>query len=106
MAASEAKTLGYGGVSLVCRACGLSRRTITHGIREIDERLALPAGRLRRPRSWPVLPILVWLRPEIRARKVRESRRLGPRWHLRVRPISRLPAGRSGFLSFLDELGR
>lgn len=49
MAASEAKTLGYGGVSLVCRASGLSRRTITNGIREIDERIALPAGRLRRP---------------------------------------------------------
>jgi hypothetical protein len=26
MAASEAKALGYGGVSLVRRACGLSRR--------------------------------------------------------------------------------
>ena len=49
MAASEAKALGYGGVSLVCRASGLSRRTITKGIREIDERRALPAGRLRRP---------------------------------------------------------
>ena len=49
MAASEAKTLGYGGVSLVCRASGLSRRTITNGIREIEERIALPAGRLRRP---------------------------------------------------------
>src|SRR5712691_2851359 len=49
MAASEAKSLGYGGVSLVCRACGLSRRAIANGIREIDEGIALPAGRIRRP---------------------------------------------------------
>ena len=28
MAASEAKALGYGGVSLVGRACGLSRKAI------------------------------------------------------------------------------
>ena len=49
MAASEAQSLGYGGVSLVWRACGLSRKAITHGIREIDEGVALPAGRIRRP---------------------------------------------------------
>jgi len=28
MAASEAVSLGYGGVSMVSRACGLSRKTI------------------------------------------------------------------------------
>ena len=49
MAASEAKALGYGGVSLVRRASGLSRRVITKGIREIDQGTALPAGRIRRP---------------------------------------------------------
>ncbi len=49
MAASEAKSLGYGGVSLVCRACGLSRKAIANGIREIGEGVALPAGRIRRP---------------------------------------------------------
>jgi DDE family transposase len=49
MAASEAKALGYGGVTLVRRASGLSRRAITKGIREIDERTVLPAGRIRRP---------------------------------------------------------
>jgi hypothetical protein len=48
MAASEARALGYGGVSLVCRACGLSRKAIANGIREIDEGVALPAGRIRR----------------------------------------------------------
>jgi hypothetical protein len=37
MAASEAKALGYGGVSLVHRACGLSRKAIRKGIREIEE---------------------------------------------------------------------
>ena len=49
MAASEAKALGYGGVSLVRRASGLSRRVIAKGIREIDKGTALPAGRIRRP---------------------------------------------------------
>jgi hypothetical protein len=49
MAASEATSLGYGGVSLVRRACGLSRKAIAKGIREIDEGVALPAGRIRRP---------------------------------------------------------
>jgi len=48
MAASEAASLGYGGVSLVRRACGLSRKAIANGIREIDEGAALPAGRIRR----------------------------------------------------------
>lgn len=46
-AASEARQLGHGGVSLVSRACGLSRVTITKGLRELDES-PLPAGRVRR----------------------------------------------------------
>jgi hypothetical protein len=49
MAASEAASLGYGGVSLVRRACGLSRKAIAKGIREIHEGVPLPAGRIRRP---------------------------------------------------------
>jgi hypothetical protein len=49
MAASEAKTLGYGGVSLVRRACGLSRKAISKGIRDIEEGAALVEGRIRRP---------------------------------------------------------
>lgn len=48
MAASEAKMLGHGGISLVQRASGLSRRVIASGIREIDEGVTLPAGRIRR----------------------------------------------------------
>ena len=46
-AASEARALGHGGVSLVSRACGLSRVTITKGMRELDE-APLPVGRVRR----------------------------------------------------------
>jgi hypothetical protein len=46
-AASEARALGRGGVSLLSRACGLSRVTITKGLRELDEP-PLPAGRIRR----------------------------------------------------------
>jgi len=48
MAANEAVTLGYGGISLVHRACGLSRQTITKGIREIQECVAPSTGRIRK----------------------------------------------------------
>jgi hypothetical protein len=48
MAANEAQFLGYGGVSLVSRACGLSRKAIAKGIGEIQAGIVLPAGRVRR----------------------------------------------------------
>ena len=48
LAAAEAMEMGRGGVSLVSRACGLSRVTITKGVRELDEP-GLPEGRTRRP---------------------------------------------------------
>lgn len=48
VAASEALQLGYGGISRVSRACGLSRVTITKGVQELTA-APLPAGRLRRP---------------------------------------------------------
>jgi len=49
MAANEAMALGYGGVSLVRHACGLSRKAISKGIREIEEGYAPSEGRIRRP---------------------------------------------------------
>ena len=49
MAANEALGLGYGGVSMVHRACGLSRKVIGKGIREIEEGNFPSAGRIRRP---------------------------------------------------------
>ena len=49
MAASEAIVLGHGGVSLVRRACGLSRKAISKGIGEIDAGAAALEGRIRRP---------------------------------------------------------
>lgn len=49
MAASEAQALGHGGVSQVSRACGLSRKAIAKGIREIREATAPPSGHIRRP---------------------------------------------------------
>jgi Rhodopirellula transposase DDE domain len=49
MAASEALVLPYGGISLVHRACGLSRKAIAQGIREIKAGAVLEAGRVRRP---------------------------------------------------------
>ena len=48
MAANEALSLGFGGISRVHRACGLSRKAIANGISEIQERVAPLAGRVRR----------------------------------------------------------
>jgi len=48
VAANEARQLGYGGVSEVSRACGLSRITIAKGIKELDLD-PLDVGRIRRP---------------------------------------------------------
>ena len=47
MAASEALALGYGGVSRIRRASGVSRKAIAKGIREIADGNAMP-GRIRR----------------------------------------------------------
>jgi len=47
MAASEARSLGYGGVSRIRRACGLSRKAIAKGIREIADGNTMPR-RIRR----------------------------------------------------------
>ena len=49
MAANEALSLGFGGVSVVHRACGLSRKAIAKGICEIQDGVVPPTGRIRRP---------------------------------------------------------
>jgi hypothetical protein len=49
MAATEAVSLGYGGVSLVSRACGLSRKAIRKGMVELQSRAKPMVGRVRRP---------------------------------------------------------
>ena len=48
-AASEARALGYGGISQVSRACGLSRKAIKKGIQEIEAGTAPAPGRVRQP---------------------------------------------------------
>ncbi len=47
MAAGEACSLGYGGISVVHQACGLSRKAIARGVQEIAEGQIL-SGRIRR----------------------------------------------------------
>src|SRR5438309_11972980 len=47
LAATQAVGMGYGGVSVVSRACGLSRVTITRGISELAT-APLPEERIRR----------------------------------------------------------
>jgi hypothetical protein len=58
-AATEARALGWGGVTTVARATGLSRTTITAGLRELDmpaEDRRAEAVRVRRPGGgrWPL----------------------------------------------------
>jgi hypothetical protein len=62
MAANEARQLGYGGVSMVSRACGLSRVTITKGMQELDDP-PLAEGRIRRPGAGR--PALLILDPDL-----------------------------------------
>ena len=47
VAANEARDLGHGGISIVSRACGLSRKAIAKGIREIDTGTTPPPGHVR-----------------------------------------------------------
>ena len=49
MAANEALSLGFGGISEVHRACGLSRKAIAKGMREIQEGIMPSTGRIRCP---------------------------------------------------------
>jgi transposase len=48
-AAAEAKSVGYGGVSLVHRATGISRRAIHAGLKELTAVGLFPLQRVRRP---------------------------------------------------------
>ena len=52
VAASESEAIGYGGVSVVARATGVSRRAITEGMKELKKpkshRVRLGEGRIRR----------------------------------------------------------
>ncbi len=48
VAASEAVAMGWGGISAVSRATGLSRKAISHGIKELRERNEVRQGRMRR----------------------------------------------------------
>src|SRR5947209_20563313 len=48
VAASEAIALGWGGISAVSRATGLSRQVISQGIEELKEKKGAGAGRIRR----------------------------------------------------------
>jgi hypothetical protein len=47
-AATEAMALGYGGITAVVLAKGLSDRTIRNGIKELRSETPLPSGRQRR----------------------------------------------------------
>ncbi|MCH7666600.1 MAG: ISAzo13 family transposase [Acidobacteria bacterium] len=48
-AATEALALGHGGIAMVERATGISRSTISRGIRQVEACESLAPGRVRRP---------------------------------------------------------
>jgi hypothetical protein len=45
---AEAACIGYGGVSLVSRATGISRESVAEGVKDVTEPERLPKGRIRR----------------------------------------------------------
>lgn len=47
-AATEAESIGYGGIAAVAEATGMSDRTVRSGIKEIREGRTVPAGRQRK----------------------------------------------------------
>src|SRR5437667_6878946 len=49
VAASEAVALGWGGISAVSRATGLSRKAISQGIKELQNGEGAREGQVRRP---------------------------------------------------------
>jgi Rhodopirellula transposase DDE domain len=48
MVAAEAEAIGFGGISIVARATGMSRDTISRGIEELKAPAGSPPGRIRR----------------------------------------------------------
>lgn len=48
-AAAEARSLGWGGISAVAEATGISDRTVRNGIQEIEDPHLTPTGRQRKP---------------------------------------------------------
>src|SRR5260370_367086 len=48
LVAAESKAWGLGGISVVCKATGVSRQVIRQGMRELEEAPTHPAGRIRR----------------------------------------------------------
>jgi transposase len=48
-AAAEAKALGWGGITAVVRATGISESTVLRGLKEIESGEKIEAGRIRRP---------------------------------------------------------
>ena len=49
LAASEARTFGYGGIAAAARACGLAENTVRKGLAELDDPDPLEPGRVRKP---------------------------------------------------------
>jgi hypothetical protein len=45
---AEAKAIGYGGISLISRLSGMSRQTLTEGVKELDRAGVMPEGRSRK----------------------------------------------------------
>lgn len=48
-AAAEARSYGFGGVSVVARVTGMARSTIARGVEEIEQKPEMESGRVRKP---------------------------------------------------------
>jgi DNA-binding phage protein len=68
---AEAKSIGYGGISQISRISGMSRRTLTEGVKELgNPDRVVPEGRNRRPGggrkpTWKIQPEILNILKEL-----------------------------------------
>lgn len=48
-AATEAQATGWGGISAIARITGISRRAISDGLQELEQKVHPPEGYIRKP---------------------------------------------------------
>ncbi len=110
-AASEALALGYGGITTVSLATGISDRTIRDGIRELQSSEAQPATRQRRPgagrkRREDEQPKLVAALEKLVSPVTRVDPRSPLRWTCKSTRILALELNRQGFAVSSTKVGQ
>lgn len=109
-AAAEARSLGWGGISAVAKATGISDRTVRNGIRELENPDAIPVSCQRRPgggrRSREAeQPALVEALTELIESSTRGDPMSPLRWTCKSTRLLALELGKSGFAVSSTKVG-